>query len=238
VRWNLIFGFPGETRADYVKMLAIIPYLEHLQPPIGFGPIRVDRFSPYQMDPERYGVGPLEPLPAYAKIYPSHARLEDLAYSFTSAFDTEFTRDSSLVAELRAALGFWGRRWERADVMPRLWQLPETGTDIVIEDTRACAVRRYHVLRPETVVVFERLRQPTRCDRVDDADLAALAPLIEGHIVIEYEDHLLNLMTNPEKGVALRKLSKQRALSQPTDVRPLAQSAGSLSPILSSECSE
>jgi hypothetical protein len=132
VRWNLIFGFPGESRGDYVDMLKIIPYLEHLQPPIGFGRIRIDRFSPYQVAPERYGIGRLEPLPAYAKIYPSHARIADLAYSFVGQFDTEFTSDGSLVSEFCSALLNWGRRWERAEVMPRLWRLPESRDEFVI----------------------------------------------------------------------------------------------------------
>lgn len=211
LRWNLIYGFPGESRDGYVGMLEILPFLEHLQPPIGFGPIRVDRFSPYHAAPERYGIGRLDPLPAYAKVYPGRARIADLAYSFVGAYETEFVKDRSLVAELGSALLHWGRRWERAEVMPRLWRLPGTGDEVVIEDTRSCAARRYHVLGTDEAAALEQLRHPTRRDRVAPATRAVLGPLLEAHIVIEHEDHFLSLLTDPAKGLELRKLRREKS---------------------------
>jgi ribosomal peptide maturation radical SAM protein 1 len=211
VRWNFIYGFPGESRDDYVQALAVIPYLEHLQPPIGFGAVRVDRFSPYQVAPERYGIERLDPTPAYSKIYPHEARIADLAYCFVGAYDTEFTRDEPLVSQLGAALLQWGRCWERAAVTPRLWQLPGSGDQVVIEDTRSAAIKRYHSLAPDAAAALDRLRQPTRRDRIEPACAAALEPLIGAHIVIEHEDHLLSLVTDPAKGVELRKRRSERS---------------------------
>src|SRR5262249_18382464 len=45
--WNLLYGFPGETRQDYAEMLQLFPSIRFLRPPSACGPIRLDRFSPF-----------------------------------------------------------------------------------------------------------------------------------------------------------------------------------------------
>src|SRR5436189_2482450 len=77
LRWNYIYGFPGESAADYAAVLRLLPSLEHFQPPIAFGRIRIDRYSPYQTAPGPHGIGELRPLPAYARLYPPGAPLTD-----------------------------------------------------------------------------------------------------------------------------------------------------------------
>ena len=51
VDWNLLYGFPGETDADYEAITAMLPRIRHLQLPGACGPIRLDRFSPYFVRP-------------------------------------------------------------------------------------------------------------------------------------------------------------------------------------------
>jgi ribosomal peptide maturation radical SAM protein 1 len=203
VSWNIIYGFPGETEADYEAALALLPAVEHLQPPVGFGPVRIDRYSPYQADPEKYGVGRLHPLPAYRAIYPPCARLADIAYTFRGSYDTAFTRNGRLVDEFCTALVRWRRRWAEGPGAPRLWRLPVAG--VVIEDTRRCAPRRYHVLGPGAADVLSRLRQPVRADTFEPSEADAFRSLLEARAVVEYDGHFISLVTEPDKGTALRK---------------------------------
>ena len=83
VAWNILYGFPGESPAEYLEMARIIPLLRHLDPPSGCGKIRVDRFSPYFARPAEYGITNVRPFEAYRYIYPFEPDvLERLAYHF------------------------------------------------------------------------------------------------------------------------------------------------------------
>jgi len=65
--WNLISGFPGEDPIAYQHMAEMIPSLVHFQPP-AYGEIsrlRLDRFSPYFEQPEKYGIVNLRPSATY-----------------------------------------------------------------------------------------------------------------------------------------------------------------------------
>jgi ribosomal peptide maturation radical SAM protein 1 len=234
VRWNCIYGFPGETEADYTRVLEILPYLEHLQPPSGFGPIRIDRYSPYQASPDFYGIGPLRPLPSYQLVYPANAPLEDLAYAFQADYRTEFTRNESLVKEFSSALMSWRRRWERERIMPRLWRLPGTGEEVTVEDTRSCSAQRYHYLTPEVDSLLKRLGDPTRCDRIGPVFRRTLQPLLDAHIVLEYEDHFISLLTDPLTGVRLRKEKSRQRAEKPVTVAESPALVGKLAlPLIS-----
>lgn len=81
--WNLLYGFPGETVEDYKSTAALIDAIWHLDPPTGYGPLRVDRFSPYHNDPKSFGLVNLRPMAPFTFIYPFEpARLSDIAYYF------------------------------------------------------------------------------------------------------------------------------------------------------------
>lgn len=81
--WNLLYGFPGETREDYRQMLELLPAIRHLAPPTSCGPLRLDRFSPYHADPARWGLRNLRPLAAYRHLYPAAGvALSRIAYYF------------------------------------------------------------------------------------------------------------------------------------------------------------
>ena len=59
--WNLLYGFPGETASDYAETVELIEAIWHLDPPTGYGPIRLDRFSPYHAEPEAFGMENIRP---------------------------------------------------------------------------------------------------------------------------------------------------------------------------------
>ena len=97
--YNLIWGFPGEDPNDYREMSKLIPLITHLSPPVGYGRIRIDRFSPNFEAAEQLGFSKLSPNGSYKYVYPFDPEvLGNLAYFFTPDVDTptnvsEYTRD-------------------------------------------------------------------------------------------------------------------------------------------------
>jgi ribosomal peptide maturation radical SAM protein 1 len=86
-RWNILYGLPNDAEVDYEAMSETVAQLSHLHPPQGYGAIRLDRYSPYFRDPERYGIANVEPSPAYALVYDlPKSRLGEIAYYFRFGF--------------------------------------------------------------------------------------------------------------------------------------------------------
>ncbi len=55
IDYNIIFAFPGETSTAYLGMLANIPRIYHLAPPVSRSDVKITRFAPLQTDPQRFG---------------------------------------------------------------------------------------------------------------------------------------------------------------------------------------
>jgi ribosomal peptide maturation radical SAM protein 1 len=70
VEWNVLYGFPGEDADDYDRMYDLFDAIWFLDPPGGYGAVRLDRFSPYHEDPERHGIVNVRPMTPYASLYP------------------------------------------------------------------------------------------------------------------------------------------------------------------------
>ena len=83
VKWNLLYGFPGEDPDDYAAMADLLPSLCHLAPPLAIGRVRMDRFAPYFEDPAAHGMINARPHRAFGHVYPfAHDVLERMAYYF------------------------------------------------------------------------------------------------------------------------------------------------------------
>jgi len=113
VDWNLLYGFPGETREDYEETLAMLPAIEFLDAPVACGPIRMDRFSPYFERPEEYGLINVRPMLPYGFLYPFPPEsLMRIAYHFDFDYrpgeaPTGYADDVIRFAEA------WGKKGER-----------------------------------------------------------------------------------------------------------------------------
>jgi ribosomal peptide maturation radical SAM protein 1 len=87
--WNLLYGFPGETRDDYREMMSLLPAIKFLGAPSAWGPVRMDRFSPYFDSASEFGMQNVRPLLAYRHLYPfSDASLAKIAYYFDYDYDS------------------------------------------------------------------------------------------------------------------------------------------------------
>ena len=135
--WNLLVGFPGEEEEVFQKYLGDIPLLTHLPPPADAVPVRFDRYSPYFVKAEHYGLD-LTPLDYYSLTYPfKEETLANLAYYFDdrNISPPYRVKMSKYIDRLREKVAYWRSRWEgeRTAPHPRLYFKPDS---TVIYDSR------------------------------------------------------------------------------------------------------
>jgi ribosomal peptide maturation radical SAM protein 1 len=83
VRWNLLYGFPGETVTDYEQTLSILESIPHLDPPASISRVHMVRFSPNFEKAAEMGFVNVRPLRPYTFIFPfSQQELMELVYYF------------------------------------------------------------------------------------------------------------------------------------------------------------
>ncbi|WP_326550635.1 RiPP maturation radical SAM C-methyltransferase [Micromonospora sp. NBC_01813] len=157
IAWNYLFGFPGETDADYQSVMDQMPALHHLCPPDGSTRIAIERFSPYFVNPA-LGFTDLRPAAQYRLIYDlPESELMDLAY----IFDTPTQGIDEPTAEaLDRAVTQWQHEYARSRLTHH-----DLGHEIVLVSQR----RHYdwHVLRltdPVELAAFRQLDQPHSVD--------------------------------------------------------------------------
>lgn len=153
VEWNYLYGFPGETDADYQNVIRQMRALVHLQPSgVAGDRIVLERFSPYFENPA-LGFAGRRPADFYCLSYDlPESELADLAYFFECepagiSGDTE--------AALNKALLAW------ADAFPGsyLTAAPD-GDTLTVTDRRAGWTHRDIRLTGWRKTAYEALRRP------------------------------------------------------------------------------
>jgi ribosomal peptide maturation radical SAM protein 1 len=110
ISWNILLGFPQETDEDYQRQIEMIPSLLHLQPPESTGKLWLERFSPYFMRPEQYGIRITGPDSAYGYVYDERkVDLSKIAYDFE--YDTAWNVNHDLYEELVRQVNEWKARY-------------------------------------------------------------------------------------------------------------------------------
>jgi ribosomal peptide maturation radical SAM protein 1 len=114
--WNFLWGFPGESPAEYHEMAKLLPLLSHLPPAGGGGIVRLDRFSPNFNQAEELGFTNLSPYPSYRYIYPLEPEaVANLAYFFT--YDYREPRNiREYTEDVRLRLAAWRTEYETSDL--------------------------------------------------------------------------------------------------------------------------
>ena len=114
INWNILLGFPQETNGDYRRQIALIPSLFHLQPPESTGKLWLERFSPYFMRPEEYGVRITGPGAAYEYVYDAKkVDLNKIAYDFE--YEIDWKVDPALYEQLCDLVQEWRARYFSQD---------------------------------------------------------------------------------------------------------------------------
>ncbi|NUN03246.1 MAG: RiPP maturation radical SAM protein 1 [Bryobacteraceae bacterium] len=98
--YNILMRNPGETAQDYRDMIALLPYIEHLPPPNGIANMQLERYSPYFLNPAKYGIRHVRPKHHYRLMFPDErVDIDELVYQFD--FDHDELDAPDLVAARR-----------------------------------------------------------------------------------------------------------------------------------------
>jgi ribosomal peptide maturation radical SAM protein 1 len=166
VDWNHLYGFAGESDADYELVLAQIPALHHLQPPTGFNRIVLERFSP-NFDDLTLGFPVRRPAWYYRYIYDlAESELNDLAYMFDAA---PAGVGSAMAERMTAAITVWRDSYRDSSLV---WR--ERGDGIEIEDRRVGWPPRTISLTPAEATLFGTLATPRSIESVERSAPAGL----------------------------------------------------------------
>jgi ribosomal peptide maturation radical SAM protein 1 len=104
--WNILYGFPGESPAEYRNILELMERIVHLVPPMSICPIRLDRFSPNHNQAQELGFVNVRPLSTYQYLYDSASiSLDEVCYFFDFDYATQVNPDQYVT---RLIL-FWAR---------------------------------------------------------------------------------------------------------------------------------
>lgn len=106
--WNYLYCFPGELVGFYEGQARLMGHLHHLEPPHVCSPIRFDRYSPYLLRSDEFGLRDIRPHPVFEELYPllPDTALAGLATSFYADYDAR-TRSSEYESELINATDSW-----------------------------------------------------------------------------------------------------------------------------------
>jgi ribosomal peptide maturation radical SAM protein 1 len=132
-RYGILWGNPGERAEDYLEMARIVPYLKHLLPPRYVTPVCLQRFSPYFLRPESFGIRNVRPNPIYEVMFAGQPLdYQSLAYNFS--YDHDFDSDSTLRAAVTALLDAI-EEWRR-DYRPLSLVCSESDSTLYVADCR------------------------------------------------------------------------------------------------------
>jgi ribosomal peptide maturation radical SAM protein 1 len=206
--WNLLYGFPGEEPDDYAAMPRLFEEIWFLDPPSGYGPVRLDRFSPYHQDPAGNGMVRVRPLAPYPFLYPfPREALMRIAYYF----DYDYADGHDPLAYAGAAVDKV-RAWMADHRRGSLRVTEEDGAVVVVDDRPPPPRRtlRLRGWRAQAYQACDRVRSMTGLTRTQelagvqpDALQAFLDRCVAARLMLRSSDSYLGLAVHtPARGWA------------------------------------
>ncbi|NER79701.1 MAG: RiPP maturation radical SAM protein 1 [Leptolyngbya sp. SIO1D8] len=132
VKWNLLYGFPGDQLYEYDETLALLPLLRHLSPPTGFYHVVIDRFSPYFDNAHNYNIANVKPNPIYASFLPPESNVKKLAYHFTGDYRSDSRENPEIVREINREVKAWQDAWNSSESQRPILHIQRLSEEIFI----------------------------------------------------------------------------------------------------------
>ncbi len=203
--WNIIFGFPGEKPSDYAGNLEMAKLLSHLNPPTGYGPIRLDRFSFNYEHADELGLTRIRPFAPYRFVYPFDERtLMELCPHFEYDL-AEKIDDAGLERTLFDAVMSWKSR--KAELYGR-----READSLAIYDTRGIAGSTKTILKGIEKEIYEFCNEARSLDSVLDRFSGApdgrvngetaktiLESFVKKNLMIREDDRFIGLAVLPPR---------------------------------------
>ena len=144
--WNLLYGFPGETGDDYRNMMSLLPAIRFLGAPVAWGPVRMDRFSPYFNSPSEFGMRNVRSMAPYRHLYPFlEESLSHIAYYFDYDYDLDID-PTGCAEEVVKYLEEWKRNPEVGslcyDISDAALVLLDSRSDATMRELALCGLER------------------------------------------------------------------------------------------------
>jgi ribosomal peptide maturation radical SAM protein 1 len=118
--WNFLYAIPGDRIEDYQKMIELPHLLCHLQPPAVFIPIFIDRYSPYYMNPDKFGITNIRPCNYYGLAFPKEKNVNKIAYHFIADYKSASKDNPEIIRFLRKEIENWCALWQSNERPPML----------------------------------------------------------------------------------------------------------------------
>lgn len=199
--WNILVGSPGEPKETYQKYVRDLPLLVHLPAPQGLFSIHFNRYSPYFVNPDRWGLK-LTPLDYYGLVYPfPEESVHNIAYDWTDEnLEAEYLKAlTGWIDPVQEKIRAWQAMWEDDAPQPELY-MEQRGEETWIHDTRFGDVREYP-LTPSARQLLLHLSEPRM--------IPSLSSDIGGIEGLEVEQ---NLAFFQEKGLLFQEGEKVMSL--------------------------
>jgi ribosomal peptide maturation radical SAM protein 1 len=189
VNWNLLYGFPHDLACEYEQMLSLLPLITHLNPPVGFYHLSIDRFSPYFDHASDYGISNIRPMETYSCVFPPSVDHSMLAYHFVGDYVSDSRISTDLMDKVRSSLQNWRASWESVTSAPPVLSMTRLKPDVfLLIDTRKL---------PNTQQIqFLTLREAeTALVGISRAEPAEVQTALENHWGVKVEDKYVPLAT-------------------------------------------
>ena len=203
--YNILYGFPGETKGDYIEQTTLIEKLEHLQPPVMCGSIVIHRYSPLFNGTAPHNYRDITPRDDYFFVFdPNSVDINQIAYEHKGV---QYSDDPELYLahkNLEKRIGDWR---SNTKAFPSRLEFRLGSEFMRIEDTRN-GNHKIHQLdqfgrdcylffwkKASTVDSFDQCMQNSH-KRIDTMRVAELIQqLVEADLIVEENKRYLSIAT-------------------------------------------
>ncbi|MCD0458145.1 RiPP maturation radical SAM C-methyltransferase [Roseiconus lacunae] len=216
--YNLIYGFPGETREHYLDVLRLVPALSHLCPPNSTVPAQITRYAPLHVSRDKFGA--TKKLEAEARfdmvfspefLEERELRNEDWVYYFKNPYPDCAPEMLSLYYALQAQAANWDKLYSAPNGVPPLLTFRIEGEVLHIDDSRFSGEMKHYIFAGCESVISEFMheqvwKRPKLVERImsygpnENAANLAIDSLLERRVVVEESGDLVWLAFHEDWG--------------------------------------